>query len=84
MKKLLMTAAFLGAVSGLARAEINSAVPFNELDVDRDDTLSLTEAGLLPDISAQWRSLDMDGDGKLNRGEYAGYSLPTPAAGSQE
>ncbi|MGB5475226.1 MAG: hypothetical protein WBQ78_17355 [Gammaproteobacteria bacterium] len=82
MTKLLMTVVFLGA-SGLAQAEDISSVPFNDLDVDRDDTLSLSEAGALPEITAQWQSLDQDGDGKLNRGEYAGYEIPAPAAGAK-
>ena len=83
MKKLMMTMIFLGTGSGLASAEVVSAIPFNVLDVDRDDALTMTEAGLLPEITMQWRVLDRDGDGRLNRGEYAAYSLPVPAAGVQ-
>ncbi|MGD2112395.1 MAG: calmodulin [Gammaproteobacteria bacterium] len=84
MKKLMMTMVLLGAGSGPAGAEVNSAIPFSTLDVDRDDTLTMTEAGLLPEITFQWRALDRDGDGRLNRGEYASYSLPEPAAGRQD
>lgn len=82
MKKLLMTAVFLGA-SGLAQAGNMSAVPFTDLDVDQDETLTLSEAGALPGITKQWQSLDKDGDGKLNRDEYADYETPAPAAGAQ-
>jgi hypothetical protein len=84
MKKLMMTVVVLGAGSGLAHADISSAIRFNELDVDRDDALTLTEASLLPDITFQWRVLDRDGDGRLNRGEYAGYRRPAPTAGVQD
>jgi len=84
MKHLVTTAVLLAAGSGLAGADTNGAIRFNELDVDRDDTLTLTEAGLLPEISFQWRALDQDGDGRLNRGEYARYSLPAAAAVSQD
>lgn len=83
--KNLVTAAILLATSGtLGAAQVFSAIPFGELDVDRDDALTLTEAGLLPGITRQWYALDRDGDGRLNRGEYAAYSLPAPAAGEQD
>lgn len=84
MKKLLMTAVFLGSLNGLARAEETGAVPFNMLDVDGDNLLSMTEAGALPDITMEWRILDKDGDGKLDRGEYAAYVMPATAAVRQD
>ena len=84
MKKLIMTTVILGATAGLCGAKASSTIRFTELDVDRDDALTMTEAGLLPNITLQWRVLDRDGDGRLNRGEYAGYSMPAPAAGNQE
>jgi EF hand len=84
MKKPLMTVVFLGALSGLARAEETGAIPFYMLDVDGDNVLSMTEAGALPDITAQWRTLDKDGDGKLDRGEYTGYVMPASTAGRQD
>jgi hypothetical protein len=74
-----MTLALLVGMSGAAAY---GAIPFSELDVNRDDALTRTEAGLLPDIMAQWQHLDRDGDGRLNRGEYAGYRLPTSVAGA--
>jgi len=85
MKKAVTTAVFLAAVSGVIRTEASSAIPFSELDVDRDDVLSLTEAGtVLPDITSRWYDLDKDGDGKLNRGEYAAYVFPPPAANRRD
>jgi len=84
MKKLVMTAGLLAVGSGLARAGMIGAIRFNELDVNRDDVLTMTEAGILPEITLQWRVLDKDGDGRLNRGEYAGYRLPAAAAGRRE
>lgn len=84
MKKVTMTMALLGAGGGMTGAAALSAIPFSELDVNRDDALTMTEAGLLPDIVSQWSSLDRDGDGRLNRGEYAGYDLPATATGAQD
>jgi len=84
MKKMVMTAVLLAVGSGPARAGMIGVIRFNELDVNRDDALTMTEAGILPDITFQWRILDKDGDGRLNRGEYAGYKPPAPAAGRRE
>jgi hypothetical protein len=84
MKKLIMALVLLGAGGRLASAEVISVIPFSVLDVDRDDTLTMTEAGVLPEITFHWRELDQDGDGRLNRGEYAAYSLPAPAADARD
>lgn len=84
MKRLTMTWVLLGAGGAVTGAGAQSVIPFGELDVNRDDALTMTEAGLLPDIIAQWRSLDRDGDGRLNRGEYAAYLLPVTAAGDPD
>ncbi len=83
MKKLIMTTVLLGATAACAARKPAAPIRFNELDVDRDDTLTMTEAGAAKFHSAM-AVLDRDGDGRLNRGEYAGYSIPAPAAGKQE
>lgn len=57
---------------------------FSDLDVNRDNALTRAKAGLLPEVTARWDQLDRDGDGRLNRGEYAAYSMPAPAAGKQD
>lgn len=82
MKRMTMTLLLLGAGGVMTGAAAESAIPFRELDVNRDNGLTMTEAGLLPDIIVQWNRLDRDGDGRLNRGEYAGYHLPATTAGS--
>jgi hypothetical protein len=84
MKKLMVTALCIGAGCGATGAQALSRIPFGELDVNRDDALTMTEAGLLPDIISLWGALDRDGDGRLNRGEYAAYQLPDPAAGERD
>ena len=58
MKKLIMATVFLGATAGLCGAKASNAIRFSELDVDRDDALTMTEAGLLPKFTRQWRVLD--------------------------
>lgn len=79
MKTLLRTALILFMAGAASSAYALGAIPFGELDVNRDDALTMTEAGLLPDIISLWGMLDRDGDGRLNRGEYAGYRLPEAA-----
>jgi hypothetical protein len=84
MKKQLIAAVILGALSSVASAEDTTVIPFNDLDANKDDALSVGEANSLPGITAQWITLDVDGNGQLNRGEYAGYTMPAPAAGAAE
>jgi hypothetical protein len=79
MKRITMMMTLLAGMSGAAA---HGTIPFGELDVNRDDALTRTEAGLLPDIMTQWQRLDRDGDGRLNRGEYAGYWPPANVAGA--
>lgn len=84
MKKPITLALCLGAGCGLTGALALTRIPFGELDVNRDDALTMTEAGLLPGIITLWGTLDRDGDGRLNRGEYAGYHLPDTIAGDRD
>jgi len=83
MKKHILSAVITTLVSTTALAESSTVIPFNELDANKDDGLSAAEAGALPDISAQWNTLDADADGKLSRAEFAAYQMPAPAAGSE-
>ncbi len=84
MKKELITAVILGALSSVASAEETTVIQFNDLDANSDDALSIGEADSLPGITAQWSALDVDGNGQLNREEYDGYTMPAPAAGAVE
>ncbi len=83
MNKQTITAVILGSLSSLAFAGETTTVPFNVLDVNKDDALSADETSSLPGITAQWTALDVDANGQLNRGEYATYSAPAPAAGEE-
>ena len=81
MKKHILSIVFITLISATAQAEDSAAIPFNELDTNHDDILSTHEAGVLPDIATQWSTMDKNNDGQLNRGEYADYQIPAPAAG---
>ena len=83
MKKVFISAVLLAGLTGLAHAEDTAVIPFEELDANQNGVLSIAEAGNLPEISAQWSSLDTNGDGQLSPGEYAGYDAPASAAGSE-
>jgi hypothetical protein len=83
MKKKLFTVVLVFGLAGLAHAEENSAISFADLDVNKNDALSIAESANLPEISAQWSTLDMNGDGQLSKDEFAGYTTPAPAAGNQ-
>ncbi len=83
MKKYILSAVFTTLISTAALAESSAVIAFNELDANKDDGLSAAEAGALPDISAQWSTLDADADGKLNRAEFAAYQMPAPVAGKE-
>jgi hypothetical protein len=83
MKNRVLSTAFIALISTSAFAEDSTIIPFDELDSNADNALSAKEAVSLPDIAAQWSNLDKDGNNQLSPEEYAAYSLPTPAAGSQ-
>ncbi|MGB5259352.1 MAG: hypothetical protein WBO34_02380, partial [Gammaproteobacteria bacterium] len=73
MKKACITAVLFTGLTGLVHAEDTAAIPFEEMDADKNGVLSIDEAGNLPEISAQWITLDMNGDGQLSIEEYAAY-----------
>ena len=81
MKQRVLTAAISILASGLVMAADTALIPFEELDADNNGVLSIAETEKLPEISTQWSTLDMNGDGQLSAGEYAGYQAPAPAAG---
>lgn len=83
MKRIIFTAALVSGLAGLVQAEETAAISFEDLDVNNNEALSVAETGNLPEISAQWSSLDLDGDGQLSKDEFAGYTTPAPAAGNQ-
>jgi hypothetical protein len=83
MKKACITAVFLTGLTGLVHAEETAAIPFEEMDADKNGALSIEEAGNLPEISAQWITLDTNGDGQLSIEEYDVYQAPAPAAGTE-
>ena len=83
MKKQILGAVFISALSAAAIAAEGAAVPFTELDTNRDNALSAVEAVELPGIASQWSELDKDGDGQLSTDEYTAYQMPAPAAGTR-
>jgi hypothetical protein len=83
MKNQILSTTIIALISTSALAEDSASIPFSELDGNGDNALSAAEALLLPDIATQWSDLDKDGNNQLSPEEYAAYSLPAPAAGSQ-
>jgi len=83
MKQQILSAVFITLVSATAQAEDSAIIPFSELDINNDDVLSATEAEALPELATQLSMLDINGDGQLNRAEYAVYQIPAPAAGDK-
>jgi hypothetical protein len=81
MKQQILSAVFITLISATALAEDSAIIPFSELDTNNDDALSATEAEALPELATQLSALDINGDGQLNRAEYAVYQIPAPAAG---
>lgn len=51
----------------------------DSLDVNRDGALTPAEAAARPDIGRSFRYADTDGDGRIDRGEFAEISLETLA-----
>lgn len=82
MKNQILSAVFITAISASALAEDSATIPFNDLDINSDNSLSIAETVSLPEIATQWNELDVNGDGQLSRGEYSAYQLPAPAAGA--
>jgi hypothetical protein len=83
MKQQILSAIFITLISATAQAEDSTIIPFSELDTNNDDALSATEAEALPELATQLSKLDINGDGQLNRAEYAVYQIPAPAAGDK-
>ena len=83
MKKQILSAVLTTLISSTALAGSSAFIAFNDLDSNSDDGLSAAEAGALPEIAAQWSTLDTDADGKLSRAEFASYQMPAPAAGAE-
>ena len=83
MKKQILGALFITALSAPALAEEGAAVPFSDLDTNGDNALSAAEAVSLPGIASQWNALDANGDGQLSTDEFSAYQMPAPAAGAK-
>lgn len=70
MKKHMLTALMLMAVSGFAWAGANKA-SFQELDANRDGQISRDEAKKSPEVSKKFVQADTNQDGKLDAAEFA-------------
>lgn len=74
MKKHLLTALALTAVSGFAWAG-SGAVSFQDLDTNRDGQLTLDEAKKSPDVNKKFTQADANKDGKLDASEFAALEI---------
>ena len=83
MKKVFASVVLLSGLATQVNAMEAPAISFADLDINNNGALSVAEAGNLPNISEQWNSLDLNGDGQLSQGEFAGYQAPAPAAGTK-
>ena len=78
MKKHLLTALALMAVSGFAWAG-SGKISFQDLDANRDGQISLEEAKKAPDIAKKFVQADTNQDGKLDAAEFAALeTMPVP------
>jgi len=71
MKKQLVTALTLIAVSGVAWAGGSGNVSFQKLDTNRDGQISLDEAKKSPEVSKMFGQADANRDGKLDSSEFS-------------
>ncbi|MGB5305209.1 MAG: EF-hand domain-containing protein [Gammaproteobacteria bacterium] len=78
MKKIIVAALTLGTLASPAFAGDAPDDAYVEIDVNRDDSLSIEEAGAVEGLAEQWDALDIDGDGQLNREEFAKAGISTP------
>lgn len=56
----------------LQRAE-QSREYWQQIDRNQDNSISRTEAAKVPDLTAQWKYLDLDRNGRLDRSEFSAY-----------
>lgn len=78
MKKHLLTALALMAVSGLAWAGSGKA-SFEDLDTNHDGQISIDEAKKAPEVSKGFVRADTNQDGKLDAAEFAALeTMPMP------
>ena len=61
---------FLAALSPSA---VIAAATFEQLDVNGDGQLSITEAGEDTRLTAMWSTADVDQDGVVNRAEFSAF-----------
>jgi EF hand len=71
--------------SAPARDAASSRAPFDRLDKNKDGYLTGSELTSPEALSANWLSVDRDGDGRISRSEFTAIGAPatgTAAAGA--
>lgn len=70
-KRLLCSALLAAAPLAMALPDVAAQYSFSHLDVDRDDRISVDEAKRSPHLSANFATVDLNGDGFIDRAEFA-------------
>ena len=68
---MLFITGFVAACSQATKQE--GMYTFEELDHNANGYISMSEAGTMPSISKQFKSIDTDADGNINITEFQAY-----------
>lgn len=80
-------AAALLSLSATAAEKMDNGKLFNKLDKDGNGVISQQEASANKELMKQWKKLDKNSDGSLEKSEFAGFESAeayTPVEGEDE